>query len=125
MSEGANPGMAPNTSNKVMVRNIITGVVTTVVGASIVYFLGFHPKSGSSEDSMQKTLKGWRSYVYAENVLYNDWQVLDNNYVNTGFEHYKQATLDELSKFKYKLKEILDDKDLDKTFRSMVQDRLA
>ena len=129
MSEGSVPGSPPNTSNKVMFRNIITGIITTVVGATVVYFLGFHNKGGGSSTPdylvvKDATINSWRSYVSAENVFFGNWNVYAANYTNTGFERYKQNTLGELDRFKSDMKKILQTKNLDPSFISLLERRL-
>ena len=83
MSEGSVPGSPPNTSNKVMLRNIITGVITTVVGAITVYFLLGRKSDTSSEANMllmkEATNNAWKSYVLAENVFFSSCSVLAEN----------------------------------------------
>ena len=128
MSESAVPGSPPNTSNKVMVRNIITGVITTVVGATTIYFLGFHNSGGSGEAGFlvtkEATTNAWKSYVSAENVFFKNWGIYVANYSTTGFNHYKEATLVELMHFKSDLKKIMDTKNLDPSFISLLERRL-
>jgi len=129
MSEGSVPGSSPNTSNKVMLRNIITGVITTVAGATVIYFLGFHNKGEKSSPPeylvvKDATINGWRSYVSAENVFFGNWNVYAANYTSTGFERYKQNTLGELNRFKSDMKKILETKNLDPSFTSLLERRL-
>ena len=129
MSEGSVPGSPSNTSNKVMFRNIITGIITTVVGATVVYFLGFHNKGGGSSPPdylvvKESTINSWKSYISAENVFFGNWNVYAANYTNTGFERYKQNTLGELDRFKSDMKKILQTKDLDPSFISLLERRL-
>ena len=112
MSEGSVPGTPPNTSNKIMFRNIITGVITTVIGATTIWFLGFHNKGGSSSPPdylvvKDATTNAWKSYVSTENVFFSNWNIYVANYSITGFEHYKETTLGELERLKSDLKKIL------------------
>lgn len=128
MSEGTVPGSPHEVSNKTMVRNIIAGIITTVVGGSLIYFLGFHTAGGSSEGNFlvtkEATMNGWRSYVSAENVFFSNWSIYMANYSTTGFAHYKEATLNELNNFKSDLKKILSTKNIDPSLASLLERRI-
>lgn len=111
-----------------MIRNIITGVITTVIGAGALYLLKFN-KSGDSPEvntllMKEATTNAWKSYVSAENVFYNNMQTYQANYSINGFDHYKEATLSEFEHFKSDLKRIQNTKNLDPSFQSMLEQRL-
>src|ERR1043166_9600984 len=112
-----------------MFRNIITGVITTVVGAITVYFLGFHNK-GESESSADylvlkdATINGWDAYVSIENIFQKNFQVLAQGYTEEGFSRYKEETLREKQKFNNDLKKIMETRDLDPIFISLLKRRL-
>jgi hypothetical protein len=89
---GSNP-------NKVMVRNIITGVITTVLAATIIYFMGFNNRSGSKADNPlgkdkpyeqvnPKIVTGNWNTEGAEIFLFENgniqWNVLSNGDVASG-----------------------------------------
>ena len=127
MSEGAVPGSAPNTSNKVMVRNIITGVITTVVGASVIYFLGFH-NSGPSEGDLlvtkEATINTWKSYVSAENVFYQNYNTFAFESTADGIDRYKKSITEELDRFNKKVENILKTKSIDVSLSSLLERRV-
>ncbi|MBS1919035.1 MAG: hypothetical protein JST17_02170 [Bacteroidetes bacterium] len=111
-----------------MMRNIITGVITTVVGAGALYLLKFN-KSGDSQEASflivkEATTNAWKSYVSAENVFFNNMQTYQANYSTNGFDHYREATLGEFEHFKSDLKRIQSTKNLDPSFQSMLEQRL-
>lgn len=122
-------GSSTSGSNTVMVRNIITGVITTVLGASIIYFLGF-PKSGggSSAENMlvtkEATINAWKSYVYSENSFFGNWKIYANNYTEEDFDSYRSSTLNELARFNTDIKKILEAKSLDPSLESLLERRL-
>lgn len=128
MSEAANPGTSSTSSNKTMLRNIITGVITTVIGGGLIWFLGFHNSGGSSTPDYlvmkDATMNGWKSYVSAENVFLGNWSVDAANYSNMGFERYKENTLGELQRFRSDIKKILETKNLDPSFSSLLERRM-
>lgn len=111
-----------------MIRNIITGVITTVVGAGALYLLKFNKSSDNSDASFpvikEATTNAWKSYVSAENVFFNNMQTYQANYSINGFDHYKQATLGEFEHFKSDLKRIQSTKNLDPSFQSMLEQRI-
>lgn len=111
-----------------MIRNIITGVITTVIGAGALYLLKFNKSGDNSEVSMvlmkEATINAWKSYVSAENVFFNNMQTYQANYSVNGFDHYKEATLGEFEHFKSDLKRIQSTKDLDPSFQSMLEQRI-
>lgn len=121
-SSGSNP-------NTVMVRNIITGVVTTVLGAAVIYFLGFHKSGdgGSAENMLvtkEATINAWKSYVYSENSFWGNWKIYGDNYTEAGFEDYKNNTLNELTRFNTDIKKILEAKSLDPSLVSLLERRM-
>jgi hypothetical protein len=129
MSEGPPPISSSSNPNKTMLRNILTGVITTVIGGGLIWFLGFHSSgSGSSTPDYlvvkDATMNSWRSYVSVENVFFGNWNVDVANYSNTGFDHYKESTLGELQRFKSDITKILETKNLDPSFISLLERRL-
>jgi hypothetical protein len=116
---------SPSSTNPL--RNILIGVVTTVLGSGAVYYLGFQKKPSTDYSPLvmkEATTKGWDSYIEAENTFFNNWKILGSGYTNEGFDHYKEATLDELTRFKSHLKKILETKDIDPSFSSLLETRI-
>ena len=121
-------GTPLSTHSATMARNIITGVITTVVGAGVLYLLKFNKSSDNSEANYlvvkEATTNAWKSYISAENVFYNNMQTYQANYSINGFDHYKEATLGEFEHFKSDLKRIQSTKNLDPSFQSMLEQRV-
>lgn len=117
-----------STHSVTMIRNIITGVLTTVVGAGALYLLKFNKSNDNSEANFlmvkEATTNAWKSYVSAENVFFNNMQTYQANYSINGFDHYKQATLGEFEHFKSDLKRIQSTKNIDPSFQSMLEQRI-
>jgi len=109
-------------------RNVITGVLTTVVGAAALYFLKFNKTGESTETNMLQvqatTINAWKSYVAAENSFNNNLNIYLANYSASGFEHYKEVSLSAFDQFSSELKKILDTKNLDPSFSSMLERRM-
>ncbi len=129
MAEGTVPGLPPNTSNKVMVRNIITGVITTVVGGTTIYFLGFHNSGGSGDGGFlvtkDATMNTWKSYVSAENVFYKNFGTFGFENTKEGIDRYQNSITEELDRFNSAVKRILDTKNIDPTLSSLMVSRLV
>lgn len=108
-------------------RNILIGVITTVLGSAAVYYLGFHTTESpaNSLSQMKKTtINGWDSYVSAENVFTTNWNILARGFTYEGFDHYKEATLGELDRLQSDFKKILDMKNLDPSLSSLLERRI-
>ena len=110
-------------------RNIIVGVITTVLGSTAVYFLGFHKSERSTAEAMlftrEATIKAWSDYVSTENMFTKNWNTLAANYNTARFKIYKEETLEELDKFFRDINGIMQTKDIDLIFVSLLKRRLA
>jgi len=121
---------APN-QNVTMVRNIIVGVSTSVIGAASLYFLGIN-KSGSSSSTQgttieikEATTKGWKSYMASDNIYYKNTGTISQELQQTmNFADYKKSILREMHKYQDELETIKKEDNLDKTFVSMIDRRL-
>ncbi|MEJ0104027.1 MAG: hypothetical protein WDO19_16325 [Bacteroidota bacterium] len=118
--------------NAAMIRNIIVGVATSVIGAASLYFLGIN-KSGQSGASSQgsfleikeATTKGWKSYVTADNIYYKNTVSIYNDLAsNKKLDIYQERMLKEVHKFTDDLESILKDQSLDNSFASLLKRRL-
>ncbi|HLG38783.1 MAG TPA: hypothetical protein VI461_03905 [Chitinophagaceae bacterium] len=112
------------------VRNIIVGVITTVLGSTAVYFLGFHNKNErSTAESMlitkEVTIKAWNDYVATENMFTKNWSTLGANYSTARFKIYKEESLEELTKFFNDLTRIIQTKDADPALVSLLKRRMS
>jgi len=121
----------PN-QNTAMVRNIIVGVATSVIGAATLYFLGIN-KSGQSSTSSQgsflevkeATTKGWKSYVTDDNIYYKNTLSIYNDLAsNKKLDIYQDRMVKEVHKFTDDLESILKDQNLDNSFASLLKRRL-
>lgn len=122
---------SPN-QNVAMVRNIIVGVSTSVIGAASLYFLGIN-KSGSSSASSQgsflevkeATTKGWKEYMADDNIYYKNTTTLSKELQqDMNFGSYKTGILREMHKFQDDLNTLQKQDNLDKTFVTMIKRRL-
>src|SRR5262245_45556721 len=124
--------MSENTHNPnaAMIRNIIVGVTTSVLGAGALYFLGIN-KSGDSPSSKhsfleakEATTKGWKSYVTDDNIYYkNTISIFNDLQRSKQIDDYRDNLLKEMHKFQDDLSSILKDEDLDNSFVTMIKRR--
>jgi hypothetical protein len=109
-------------------KNVIVGVTTTVLASTIVYFLGFHKSGRSTEASMlfakEATTRAWTDYVSYENSFTKNWKTLGAGYNVARFKNYKEETLDEFNKFFNDIKTLMETKDIDPGFSSLLKRRL-
>jgi hypothetical protein len=133
MAEATPPSSGPSGSitgqTSVMFRNIIVGVTTTILGSTAVYFLGFHnKKSGDSKGSYaevkEATTKAWRSYVTIDNIYYKNLLSINKDKdLVLDLDRYKNEMFKEGARFKKDAEAIINDKDVDKSFVSMMERR--
>ena len=133
MSEdGVHESHTPHNSN--MVRNIIAGVTTTVIGATFVYFLNkgnnhnnndTNSSTGSYLEVKEATTKAWKSYVALENLEYKTSILLANHLkdLNT-FDEFKDELTKESNKFSTDIEALEKTKDIDDGFVSLLKRRL-
>ena len=124
MSE--NPGSA-----NIVLRNIIVGITTTVLGAIIVYFLGFKdrnvnklPQQENMLATREATIQAWKSYVAAENLLLQNFNTFSTNFTLARFDEYKKLTLAEVDRFNKDINKLLENKNLDPSIVSLLERRL-
>jgi hypothetical protein len=127
MSDSAPP--APS-HGKNMVRNIITGVITTVAGACAVYFLGFRNTGGSSSSGnylevKEATTKAWKDYVSFENLESKSTTMLANHLKDIdGLDEFKQELTKESDKFNIDVERLAKTDNIDGAFVSLLKRRL-
>ena len=129
MSEdGVHESHTPHNSN--MVRNIVTGAITTIIGATFVYFLNH---SGQNNDSSstnylevkEATTKAWKTYVALENLEYKNTMLLAAHYKDmNGIDEFKEQLTKESNKFDDDMGDLLKTKNLDDAFSSLLKRRL-
>lgn len=115
--------------NTQTIRNIIVGVITTVLASTIVYFLGFHSSKRSSAEAMlfteKATIAAWTDYVATENTFTKNWNTLAAGYSHARFKNYKEATLEELDKFFKDINILIGTNDIDPGFVSLLKRRMT
>jgi hypothetical protein len=124
-------------ANAAMVRNIIVGVATSVIGAATLYFLGIN-KTGQATsakvsfyEGKEATIKGWKSYVTIDNIAYKNVQSVLKDFQNglqpdnlsSKLEGLKESYLKEVHKFQVDVVEILKDQAMDNSFVSLLNRR--
>ena len=118
-----------STGGSTPVRNIIVGVITTVLGSTAVYFLGFHKNSRSTAETLlitkEVTSRAWSDYVSTENIFHKNWNTVGASYTHARFNIYKEETLDELEKFYADIKRIIAMPDVDPKLVSLLERRLS
>ena len=134
MSDSATPGSTPPSHNSNMIRNIIAGVTTTVIGATFVYFLNkgnnhnnndTNSSTGSYLEVKEATTKAWKSYVAIENLEYKNAMLLANHLkdLNT-LDEFKDELTKESDKFSSDIEALQKTKDIDDGFISLLKRRL-
>ena len=132
MSDSATPGSPPS-HNTNMVRNIIAGVTTTVVGATFVFFLNRNnhnnndnnSSNGSYLEVKEATTKGWKSYVAIENLEYKNTMLLANHLKDlNGLDEFKDQLTKESNKFSSDIEDLQKTKNLDDGFIALLKRRL-
>ncbi len=127
------PSSGPTAHATTMVRNIVVSVISTVLGATMIYFLGFHNKGGggggsSAADMLvtkESTTKAWKSYVAVENIYYKNTQSIVNELQRTqNFSDFRENVNKESQKFQEDLPQVIKDKTIDGAFVSMINRRL-
>jgi hypothetical protein len=123
-----------------MFNKILIPVITTVLGATAIYFLGFNKKASGRTDmeqmliSKEATVKAWKSFVTSQNIGYKNIKSLSEEYVqkivdaskqgieNSGpvWSEFKEELLRESRKGDQDIKDILKDPDIDRDFISML-----
>ncbi len=80
--------MADSTASTVL-NKIIIPVITTVLGATAIYFLGFNRKGGSSSANPEEqkalvvkeaTVNAWKSFVTSQNIAHRNMTSITNEY---------------------------------------------
>ncbi|MBL7739532.1 MAG: hypothetical protein JNK14_09950 [Chitinophagaceae bacterium] len=128
-----------NTTSTVL-NKIIIPVITTVLGATAIYFLGFNKKGGRSDMekmliTKEATIKAWKSFVTVQNIGYKNMNSLSEEYKEKIGEaaaekgiagtvpvltDFKNDLFKELKKTNTDITEILKNEDIDEGFVSML-----
>lgn len=124
------PSTPPKTSHGVnMLRNVITGVLTTVAGAVALYYLKFN-KNGDSTgtDILVKkdaTTKAWKDYVTIENIEHKNSTALFQQVKSpSDVDNFKTELMKESDKFNGDIQDILKTDNIDPAFTSLLKRRL-
>jgi hypothetical protein len=130
------PGTTTTLLNKILIP-----VITTVLGATAIYFLGFNKKSGRSDMeklliTKEATIKAWKSFVTTQNIANKNTKSLSDEYgekiadeaKQNGFSKglasiisdYKDEMIRESKKASKDIEDILKIDDIDEGFVSMM-----
>jgi hypothetical protein len=137
MSEAPTPSTSqppapksPNHPSNIL-RNILVGAITTIIGSTAVYFITNRNKNSNSEMEVMlmtkdATINAWKSYVTFENAytkkdlsLLNDLQARTMNW-----DEFVAESGRESNKFKKGLEELKTKKNIDKDFIQALDSRL-
>lgn len=124
-----------------VLNKILIPVITTVLGATAIYFLGFNKKGGGRSDmetlliTKEATIKAWKSFVSSSNIGYKNTMSLTEEYTKKlteearqGFESmvpvmkdYREELFRESKKLVQDMEGILKkEEDIDHDFASMI-----
>jgi hypothetical protein len=101
-------------------KSIIIGVITTVLGAAAVYFLGFHDKKENPKK--EATQNAMKSIIQYEQILEKSIMGLACNSDN---EYAQQAFLKEIEQLKGNMMNIKSEKDVDNRVFSLIDRRVT
>lgn len=101
-------------------KSIIIGVITTVLGAAAVYFLGFHDKKENPKK--EATQNAMKSIIQYEQILEKSVMGLACNSDN---EYAQQTFLREIEQLKVNMTNIKSEKDLDNRVLSLIDRRVT
>ena len=128
------PVPAPKSPNHPtnIVRNILVGAVTTILGSTAVYFITNKTRGGNSDMeemllTKQSTIDAWKSYVTFENVYAKKELSLikDLTGKTLDFTEFVSQGQEESDKFKKSIDELKSKKHIDKDFIQMLNSRLV
>lgn len=102
------------------IKSIIIGVITTVLGAAAVYFLGFHDKKENPKK--EATENAMKSIIQYEQILEKSIMGLACNSDN---EYAQQAFLKEIEQLKGNMTNIKSEKDVDNRVFSLIDRRVT
>jgi uncharacterized membrane protein len=103
-------------------KNILVGVITTVLGAAVIYFLGFH-ESGNSEKKKKKeaTITAWNSLLQYEKLF----QQTTNKMVCLGeSETASKEVTDEMEQLIRDMENIKKEESVDNRMQTLVDRRI-
>jgi hypothetical protein len=107
-------------------RNMIIGIITTVLVSGTVYLLGFNNKKGRSSklERQKATTEAWKSYVTLENIYTKNTALLLRDAAQ--FKSYKelyQESIKESDKFMTGLQGLITNEDVDKDMIAVLKRR--
>lgn len=117
MSGGSAAPAGPN-----VFKNILVGVITTVLGAGVIYFLGFH-ESGHSEKDKKKeaSITAWNSLLQYEKLF----QQTANKMVCLGeTEQASKEVTDEMDQVIHDMENIKKEEAVDNRMQTLVDRRM-
>ena len=112
-----------------VIRNMIISVLTTVLGATIIYFLGFNNKKPgfTKLEREDVTVNAWKTYVTIENIYTkNSTSLLRDRILDKiELEDFLSESLKESETLRSSLNELIAVEGIDKDLVSTFKRRLA
>ena len=104
-------------------KNVIIGVITTVISATVIYFLGFHnPENEELKKSKQATIDAWNSLQFYE----NEFRETGTRMVCSGNEEgFATNLLNEYEKIIKNISNIEKEEHVDNRLVSLIDRRLS
>jgi hypothetical protein len=133
MADASAPVSGGGSQPSTIVRNIIVGALTTVLGSTTVYFITHGKDKDKSEPSATEkilvgkeiTTKAWKSYVAIDNIYYKNVMGLSKEMMETkDIINYKKEVIKEAESFRKDVENMLKDPNLDNSFSSLLNRRL-
>jgi hypothetical protein len=119
MSAGAS---TPSTTGNHL-KNVIIGVITTVISATVIYFLGFHsPESDEFKKAKQATIDAWNSLQLYENEFKEKATSMVCSGSGTGFT---DKLLNEYEKIIKNINNIQKEEHVDNRLMSLIDRRVS
>jgi hypothetical protein len=113
--------------SKNVIKNMIIGITTSVLGAAAIYFLGFNNNKTplTKLEKEEATTEAWKTYVTVENIYAkNNASLLQDANQYRQFADVLQESLTESSKFQNSLQGLIEKEGADKDLVSLFTKRL-
>jgi hypothetical protein len=110
-----------------MARNVTVSVLSTVLGATMIWLLGFNHSSGSGSNFLEikdATISAWKSYETYENTYTKNSQSLLQDIRNIGLDEYIKQIHMESDKFLKSVGELATNKNIDKDLITALNRRI-
>ncbi|HSU27600.1 MAG TPA: hypothetical protein VLJ68_04410 [Chitinophagaceae bacterium] len=121
-------GKALSKESRKLMKDIGIGIITTVIGATLIYFLGFHNKKPplSKLEREDIAVDTWKTYTTVENIYIDASASLMQEAVQElDFADVSTEAAAASQKFQTSLNDIIGIEGIDKSFLSFIKSRLA